>query len=88
MGGVVALQPLLVTTFFGLTSLGAILGGVVVGVGVAAALGPIVAGQIYDAIGSYHWAFVTFIVTYLLATVAVLIARAPKPRTRSQRSTS
>jgi OFA family oxalate/formate antiporter-like MFS transporter len=78
-GGYVVLQPVLVAEFFGVASVGAILGVVVAGVSIAAAIGPIVSGYVYGLLQSYHWAFVAFITAYALAVLAVFVLRVPRP---------
>ena len=77
MGGLAALVPVLASHFFGLSAVGSILGAILPATAVAAALGPLVAGRVYDLAGSYQGAFVTFIVGYGVAAAAILLARRP-----------
>jgi predicted MFS family arabinose efflux permease len=80
MGGNIAVQPLLTTQFFGLASLGAIFGGVAMALSIGTAVGPFLSGFIFDVLGSYRLAFVIFIVGYVIALAALILARKPKPR--------
>jgi MFS family permease len=56
-GGVGTSQSPLVASLFGLRSHGMILGCLGLGNTAGAALGPLLAGYIFDATGSYHWSF-------------------------------
>ena len=78
MGGNVALQPLIVGDFFGLASFGTILGSIVLVAAVGAGMGPLLAGAMYDAFGSYTLAFTIFVVGYAVAVTALILARRPK----------
>jgi sugar phosphate permease len=78
-GGLVVLWPLVVAHDFGLHAFGTIAGVLgTVAASFGGALGPIVLGVIYDRTGSYDWALVLCIGTFL---VGAGIARAtPTPR--------
>jgi MFS family permease len=79
MGGQIALQPLVTTEFFGLASFGAIFGAVSLAGGVGTSLGPFIAGGIFDLLGSYRLAFLTFAAGYAVAiTALLLLARYPE----------
>jgi predicted MFS family arabinose efflux permease len=78
MGGNITLQPLVSGELFGMKSFGAIFGWVVLAGAVGSALGPVLAGAIYDASGSYTPAFIIFLVAYAVAIAALLFARRPK----------
>lgn len=80
MGGVIALQPLLITQFFGLASFGAIFGAVALALSVGTAVGPFLSGWIFDASGSYRLAFIIFVVGYAIAMAALILIRGPKLR--------
>jgi OFA family oxalate/formate antiporter-like MFS transporter len=56
-GGNLALFPLLTAEYFGTKNLGANYGLVFTAYGVGGVLGPILAGQVWDALHSYRWAF-------------------------------
>jgi len=69
---------MLVSTSFGLASYGAIFGlGSLLLYG-ASAVGPLLAAYIYDTMNTYHWAFLIFLVAYVIAILAVLAARRPR----------
>jgi len=79
IGGMFALEPLLVSRYFGLTSFGAIYGGVWIFATLGFAGGPPLAGYIFDATESYELAFIIFIAATLLAMVLISLVRAPQP---------
>jgi MFS family permease len=79
MGGVVALEPLIVAECFGMKSFGVILGMVFVATTVGSATGPTFAGYIFDTRGSYTFAFLVFVITYVLGAGLSLLAVPPKP---------
>jgi len=80
MGGQIALQPLVTGELFGLASFGAVFSGVALGAAAGSALGPIMAGWIFDAWGSYYLAFLAFIIGYAMAITALLLIRGRKPK--------
>lgn len=63
---------------FGLRQVGVIMGSMTVGWGLGAALGPYTAGAIFDARGSYTFAFMTAALIMVMA--ALLISRLDQPR--------
>ena len=71
-GGFVALSPVASAGIFGLAGLGGILGVQYTSAGVGALIGPISAGAIIDATGSYTVAIVAAILVSSAATLAVL----------------
>ena len=71
-GGFVALSPVAMAGIFGLEGLGGVLGVQYTSAGVGALIGPISAGAIIDATGSYTVAIVGAIFVSLAATVSVL----------------
>lgn len=75
MGATATLQPLIVAAFFGVASIGAILGAMTLAFAFGAATGPFMAGYVYDLLGSYYWAFVVFLAAYAVAVLALLLAR-------------
>ena len=78
MGGVVALQPLIVAECFGMKSFGVILGMTFVATTVGSSTGPPFAGYIFDTKGSYVFAFSVFVITYALGAGLSLLAVPPR----------
>ena len=70
-------MSMLVSTNFGLSSYGAIFGMIGFCESLGAAAGPLTAGYIYDAMGTYHWAFIAWISGYTISTLSVLMVRRP-----------
>jgi MFS family permease len=68
---------MLVSKNFGLAAYGSIFGALsfVFNMGVSA--GPLLAGSIFDVSGGYHWAFVTFMVSYAIAIPVMFAAVKP-----------
>lgn len=77
MGGVIALEPLIVAECFGLKSYGVILGIVYVLTTLGSAAGPPFAGFISDIGESYVPAFVVFVITYAVASILSFLAIPP-----------
>ena len=78
MGGAVMMQSLIIGECFGMVSFGTISGLAGVFAMSGAALGPALAGWIYDATQSYTVAFTIFGAASILATVAVFFAKPPR----------
>ena len=72
------LMNLMWANYFGRASLGTIRGTFLPMTQVTTAFGPLFAGFIFDATGSYGPAFLTFTVCYALSGVAIFLARRPK----------
>ena len=89
-GGWAALISLMVAELFGLSSLGVILGAVTFGLTIGEAIGPTLAGRIFDITSSYQTAF---LICVGLSIIAIILALFLKPITRkggendSERST-
>jgi sugar phosphate permease len=83
MGGNVALQPLIVGDFFGIASFATIFGGILLAAAVGSALGPVLAGSMYDAFDSYTLTFTIFVIGYAVAVTALIFARRPKQKTQA-----
>jgi len=79
MGGMFALEPLLISEYFGLASFGAIYGGIWVFVSIGFAGGAPLAGYIFDVTGSYDLAFILFIASTLVAMALLLFLKHVKP---------
>jgi len=77
-GGWLPSMSILVSTNFGLVSYGTIFGMVTLAQSLGLATGPLMAGYMYDAMGTYHWAFIIFMALYTVAVPAVLAVRRPK----------
>jgi MFS family permease len=80
MGGVIALQPLIVVECFGLKSFGVILGMIYVFTTVGGSFGAPFAGFVYDVNESYTLAFGCFVITYALAAGLSFLVVPPKLR--------
>jgi MFS family permease len=76
-GGVVPMQELIWATYFGRAHIGRVRSVAMPMLGLASALGPQFAARVYDAAGSYSFAFVVFAGMSLLAGVCAFIARPP-----------
>jgi len=72
-GGIVPVQTVITVELFGLRSLGIILGGLMFFITVGMALGPPLAGAIFDVTGSYTLAFLICAVICVLAVILSLI---------------
>ena len=69
---------MLTSTSFGLTYYGSIFGVVTFFIMAGAAAGPLMAGYMYDIINTYQWAFISFLVLYIISIPAILVLRRPK----------
>ncbi len=69
-GGFATMISPLVADLFGLRSHGVILGSTAFGATIGGALGPIVAGSIFDVTGSYQLAFIISIIVSIIGLVA------------------
>lgn len=78
IGGMFALEPLLMSQYFGLASFGAIYGGLWALVALGFAGGPPLAGYIFDVTGSYDLAFILFIAATLVAIALISCLKSPK----------
>ena len=77
-GGCIPMIPKMTSQLFGLRSMGAIFGGISVADGIGFAVGPFVAGYIFDITGSYHISFLTFAGAVFAAVILALLLRPPK----------
>ena len=71
-------MSLLVSRSFGLAFYGAVFGVVNLAQSIGTATGPLLAGVMYDQMGTYRWAFILFASLYAIAIPAVLLVRRPK----------
>lgn len=83
-GGWAALISVVVAELFGLSSLGVILGVVLIGVATGEATGPTLAGRIFDITGSYQPAFIICAALSMIAIVLALFLR-PITEVRAKR---
>jgi MFS family permease len=78
-GMLVTSSQIVFADFFGREALGAIRGSAAPVQFTFNAIGPLVAGIAHDVTGSYLAAFIPFTIAYLVAVVALVIARRPVP---------
>ena len=76
-GGNFALFPTATRDFFGIKNYGANYAMVFLGYGAAGIIGPILAGQAKDLLGSYDLAFIICGVLCVIAAVLAFITKAP-----------
>ena len=76
-GGIDPPVVALIGDIFGLRHIGVIMGVLVVGWSVGAAIGPALAGYIFDVSGNYDFAFLVCMAAMLIAAVLVLLVRGP-----------
>jgi len=76
-GGTGPQIPVVTAKFFGLSSMGAIFGMLILSGQIGGAIGPLLAGKIFDHTKSYFLGFTLGGITVLLAFLLVLLLRAP-----------
>ena len=79
MGAMFAVEPLVVSKYFGLASFGAIYGGLWALQAAGWAGGVPLAGYIFDVTGGYDLAFIIFIAATLLAMALMFFVKTPRP---------
>ena len=79
-GGEITQIPLVIGRFFGMKSMATLMGVSVFIVTIGGALGPWVAGSIFDATGSYNWAFIAGAVAAAVSMGMVLLLRRQERR--------
>jgi len=84
-GGGLALGPLIVAECFGLRALGTIFGVLGVSAVIGGAIGPVLAGFIFDRTGSYYYAFLIFTIGGAIAAFAISQARSSLSKTLPKR---
>ncbi len=72
-------MSMLISTNFGLTAYGIIFGMISLVQSAGCATGPLMAGYMYDTMGSYHWAFIICLASCVVAIPTLLALRRPKP---------
>ena len=70
-------MPLIIVQRFGIENLGRVCGALLLALVPGGALGPVLAGKVFDATGDYTEVFASFVVANVLAVVAL---KAVKPR--------
>ena len=70
-------MSMLVSGYFGLRSYGFIFGAITIPYAVGSAIGPLVAGRLYDSLGSYDQVFHLFLALFVLSIVTILLCRRP-----------
>ena len=70
-------MPLMTAEFFGLGSLGVLLGIVNAGGAIGEAAGPVLAGGIFDVFGSYTWAFIICAFLGIIGIILNLLLKHP-----------
>jgi MFS family permease len=83
-GGVSAIFPSIIGDYFGRLKAASLIGAIFTLAGIAAAVGPVVAGYLYDLNHSYHLAFILGALTNLVALGLVFISKPPKRKTASR----
>ena len=74
-GGDAALQPIIVAKCFGRAAIGTILGYLYVPFSLGLGLWPFLGGYFFDRTNSYHLAFTVYIISFILACVAILFIK-------------
>jgi MFS family permease len=74
MGGIATLEPVLVARYFGPAAFGTVYGTLMLLLTFCAAVGPIVAGRVYDLGGSYQPTLVVCSIASCAAAVLMLLA--------------
>jgi MFS family permease len=74
-GGGLVLAPLIIGECFGLKSLGTIFGMLAISAVIGGAIGPLLAGYIFDSTGSYYPAFIIFATAEAAAAFAISRAK-------------
>ncbi len=77
MGSIIMTQSLITAECFGMISFATVSGLAGMFIAFGSAIGPSIAGMIYDATGTYHAAFTFFAGVSVLASVAILFAKPP-----------
>ncbi len=80
-GGFASIQSPLVADYFGLKAHGSIFGVIVFASNIGGAVGPLVAGSIFDNSGSYRWAFILCgILGIISLALSILLRPARRPQ--------
>ncbi len=74
-GGLVSAQSPIIADLFGIRSHGVILGAIVSIITIGSAIGPVMAGAIFDSTSSYNWAFIFCLGFSLISLVLTLLLK-------------
>jgi len=85
-GGIAALASPIVAEQFGLSSLGVLLGCIMICVEGGSAIGPVVAGHIFDVTSDYNTAFLLFAVISVIGLMLILLLRPTRKEGRTDES--
>jgi len=77
-GGWLSTMSVSTSSNFGLASYATVFGWLMLAQSSGIATGPLVAGYLYDTMGTYRLAFIIFIILYLVAIALILATRRPK----------
>ena len=80
-GGTVPLMPTLAGSFFGTRAIGSIFGTTVTAATTGVAIGPLLAGYIFDTTGSYSMAFLSAAIALAVVFLLSLLLKSPQRRT-------
>jgi MFS family permease len=75
MGGIAALQPVLVSEYFGQSAFGTVYGTLILLLTLAAAAGPVIAGRVYDLGAGYQPTLVACVAASGVAALLMWTAR-------------
>jgi MFS family permease len=78
MGSILMMQSLITGECFGLVSFATVTGMSGIFISAGAALGPAIAGFIFDITQSYHTAFTIFAAASIMGVVAIVFAKTPE----------
>jgi len=77
-GGWLPTMSMLTSTNFGLAAYGTIFGVLNIAQSIGVAVGPLVAGYMYDSMGNYYWAFILLLAFYAISIPTILMVQRPK----------
>ena len=77
MGSGMPILTAIYPDFFGQRAMGSIFGFSRISWGIGAAIGPLLAGYIYDVTLSYYLAFLLYAILFIMAIVSTILLRAP-----------
>jgi len=77
-GGIPPLMPTIASGYFGTKSIGPVFGVIVFAYTVGGAIGPFLAGYVFDISGSYYFAFLSAALAMTAAFLLSLLLRPPK----------